>query len=213
MILLTSAHPPGTPQGLVTALQERATPSRGPQRPECSPGRSFRCRSPPLSPSLCARLSRHLGTWGRGACGSHLGVAPPRLCSSHLHRTPELTRRELRGCPFKTPPRKCSTDPERFLGLGIKDVTGLGPLPNAKYAGRSCRPMVPLGLPALHHLFPSHGPAGPSVRRRLQPGAGRSQRRGPDRAPPLCSRRNDDEPDFQVTKTRRQKEGHVRADN
>lgn len=174
MILLTSARPPGTPQGPVTALQERATPSRGPQHPECSPGRSFRCRSPPLSPSLCARLSRHLGTWGRGACGSHLGVAPPRLCSSHLHRNPELTRRELRGCPFKTPP---------------------------------IFRMVPLGLPALRHLFPSPGPAGPSVRRRLQPGAGWSQRRGPDRAPPLCSRRNDDKPDFQVTKTRRQKEG------
>lgn len=135
---------------------------------------------PRLSPSLCAHLSRHLGTWGRGACGSHLGVAPRRLCSSHLHRTPELTRRELRGCSFKTPP---------------------------------IFRMVPLGLPALRHLFPSHGPAGPSARRRLQPGAGWSQRRGPDRAPPLCSRRNDDEPDFQVTKMRRQKEGHVRADN
>lgn len=149
-------------------------------------------------------------TWGPGdgapvalISGSHLGVSAAATFTaprSSLARNSEVVpSRHLR--------ESARTDPERFSGLGIKDVTGLGPLPNAKYAGRSCRPMVPLGLPALRHLFPSHGPAGPSARRRLQQGAGRSQRRGPDRAPPLCSRRNDDEPDFQVTKTRRQKEG------
>lgn len=172
MILLTSARPPGTPQGPVTALQERATPSRGPQHPECSPGRSFRCRSPPVPFPLCPPQPPP-GDLGTGRLWLSSRGRTSAFCSSHLHRTPELTRRELRGCPFKTPP---------------------------------IFRMVPLGLPALRHLFPSPRPAGPSARRRLQPGAGWSQRRGPDRAPPLCSRRNDDEPDFQVTKTRRQKE-------
>lgn len=149
-------------------------------------------------------------TWGPGdgapvalISGSHLGVSAAATFTA--------PRSSLAGNSEVAPSRhlreSARTDPERFSGLGIKDVTGLGPLPNAKYAGRSCLPMVPLSLPALRHLFPSPGPAGPSARRRLQPGAGWSQRRGPDRAPPLCSRRNDDEPDFQVTKTRRQKEG------
>lgn len=113
----------------------------GPQQPECSPGRSFLDRFPPLSPSLCAASASTWGPGDGGACSSPLSVSPPCLCSSHLHGTPELTRRELQACSFKTPPSKegtAHTDTKRILGLGIKDMTGLGPSPNAKYTRGSC---------------------------------------------------------------------------
>lgn len=97
MILLTSARPPGTPQGPVTALQERATPSRGPQHPECSPGRSFRCRSPPVPFPLCPPQPPpgDLGTgrlWlsSRGRTSASLQQPPSPHPGAHSPGTPRL---------------------------------------------------------------------------------------------------------------------------
>lgn len=180
MILLTSARPPGTPQGPVTALQERATPSRGPQRPECSPGRSFRCRSPPVPFPLCPPQPPpgDLGTgrlWlsSRGRTSASLQQPPSPHPGAHSPGTPRLLLQNTSNFPDgpPRPPRPSSSLPIPRTGRPLCEEA-------ASTGGRT-----------------------------------RSQRRGPDRAPPLCSRRNDDEPDFQVTKTRRQKEGHVRADN